>query len=805
MKAKLLPSVAQASNPVGRWRSFFSHRLTLLLLAFICNTLLWAAVTNIGHPPDEFAHFDYIRHLAVNHALPIYGKTRYIHSEGLQSHASLPPLYYLLGTPLQMVLSDATITQQMLALRVLSVLLGAITVALAYKFGRMLVPTRPEFAFAVAVLVGFNPMFTYLSAAINSDNLVNLVYAALILLLACGLRQQQPSRRWLIGLGALLGAGLITKQTIAMGVLVSALVLVFLAWRTGSRFLPTLVRYGLYVSGTALPISGWYFVRNWWLYGNPTGMFAGSRPDVYLTHPYQAVGSLWEMVFATRGDFVPFLPGVFCGFWGVFDHYEIWMPPRVYYVMTCVLVGGLIGAAFWVVRSIGHRQDSLTRQRLLLAVIGGLILVLTIAALLYLSYRIGYQPQGRYLFAALVPLAVAIVGGWEQLAGLLRLRWLVAPLIVVLVLTVNLVGLFCSLGPAHHNRYLGRSLLQPGPTVQPVYGTDPVRASFVAQHATIERLEMLLNVPPGLRGPLIWRLGQQDTTGDLLAAVVQQPLTGSACYSINVSSYRFRAGQVYMLKLEAPAATAQLPLLTTLTGNNEAGNLNATDLRLQVVYPRALDKQTLMRADYSLRSDAPISLRGKLQRLLYPLDSLLLLALATVALLPLLIRPRHIAIALPVLALTLIALLPAPRASGMFLPTYEIETTPDLRPELDSASVAAYEGFHDVADCNVISGWAWNANQPNSPVNLDIYDGAAVVATVSANIFRPDLLKAGIGNGCHGFIYAVDNLLKNGQPHSIRVRFAGTSIDLCETPKSITCSTVGAHIHANLAWPSNSL
>src|SRR5712692_6944959 len=106
MKDKLLTSVARTSNPPGRWRSFFFHPLTLLLLAFICNTLLWTAVTNIGHPPDEFAHFDYIRHLAVNHTLPIYGKTTYFHRPGLNTHASLPPLYYLLGTPVQMALSN---------------------------------------------------------------------------------------------------------------------------------------------------------------------------------------------------------------------------------------------------------------------------------------------------------------------------------------------------------------------------------------------------------------------------------------------------------------------------------------------------------------------------------------------------------------------------------------------------------------------------------------------------------------------------------------------------------------------------
>jgi hypothetical protein len=101
---------------------------------------------------------------------------------------------------------------------------------------------------------------------------------------------------------------------------------------------------------------------------------------------------------------------------------------------------------------------------------------------------------------------------------------------------------------------------------------------------------------------------------------------------------------------------------------------------------------------------------------------------------------------------------------------------------------ASFQGFHDVAGCQIIAGWAWDSNQPNSPINLDIYDGTTVIATVTANIFRQDLLNAGIGNGVHGFSFATPASLKNGQPHSIRMKFSGTSTDLQTTPKTITCS-----------------
>jgi hypothetical protein len=100
----------------------------------------------------------------------------------------------------------------------------------------------------------------------------------------------------------------------------------------------------------------------------------------------------------------------------------------------------------------------------------------------------------------------------------------------------------------------------------------------------------------------------------------------------------------------------------------------------------------------------------------------------------------------------------------------------------------AFEGFHDIADCNSIVGWAWDANQPNTPISVDIYNNNVLLTTVVADVFRQGLLDAGKGNGVHGFVFTVPPALKDGQPHSIRVKFAGTNIDLFNTPRSITCS-----------------
>jgi len=103
-----------------------------------------------------------------------------------------------------------------------------------------------------------------------------------------------------------------------------------------------------------------------------------------------------------------------------------------------------------------------------------------------------------------------------------------------------------------------------------------------------------------------------------------------------------------------------------------------------------------------------------------------------------------------------------------------------------SCPAPSFGGYFDYADCNQLAGWAWDANQPNAPINVDLYDGTTLLATVPANSFRQDLKNAGIGNGNHGFTYTSPSLY-SGSQHSFTVRIAGSSVILAGSPKSVTC------------------
>ena len=102
-------------------------------------------------------------------------------------------------------------------------------------------------------------------------------------------------------------------------------------------------------------------------------------------------------------------------------------------------------------------------------------------------------------------------------------------------------------------------------------------------------------------------------------------------------------------------------------------------------------------------------------------------------------------------------------------------------------SAAGYEGFQDDINCNNLIGWAWDSRRPNEAVKLEIYDGNSLLTTINADTFRQDLLDAHKGNGAHAFTYALPAQLRDGKPHTIRVKIAGADADLAQTSKTITC------------------
>jgi glycosyltransferase involved in cell wall biosynthesis len=80
----------------------------------------------------------------------------------------------------------------------------------------------------------------------------------------------------------------------------------------------------------------------------------------------------------------------------------------------------------------------------------------------------------------------------------------------------------------------------------------------------------------------------------------------------------------------------------------------------------------------------------------------------------------------------------------------------------------------------MVSGWAFDPAEPERILNVCVYDGDQLVATVPACDFRADLASEGFGSGHHAFRLRIPDGVLPGSRHVLRVTFE----DGCDLPGS---------------------
>lgn len=98
------------------------------------------------------------------------------------------------------------------------------------------------------------------------------------------------------------------------------------------------------------------------------------------------------------------------------------------------------------------------------------------------------------------------------------------------------------------------------------------------------------------------------------------------------------------------------------------------------------------------------------------------------------------------------------------------------RPEYLAAVRRHYVGLLEGVSYGRLYGWCWLPQVPD-PVTVEVLVDDRVAGTVVADVFRQDLLDAGIGAGRHGFFVALETL--GARPDSvIRARVARHDVEL---------------------------
>jgi 4-amino-4-deoxy-L-arabinose transferase-like glycosyltransferase len=406
------------------------RRISIVLALFAALGLVYSVATPIFEASDEVSHYAVIQQIVNTGELPVQRpdvETRW------EQEGSQPPLYYELMSLVARGFdtSDYTIVDQrnphalpgdpsldanrnlvihsaaedfpwrgtalvVHVLRLISIGLGAITIGCSYALARRLFPARSSIPIGAAALIAFNPMFLFIAASVNNDNLV-IALSSLALYLTVVIYQEDQLDRaaWLrrTALGVVLGAAALTKIS---GLMLLPIVGVMLTLRHLQRreWRVWLITGGLLIVLVAA-IAGWWYLRNAQLYGEPLGLetmvaIAGPR-----TTP------------RTLGQLVAEFDGFRYSYWALFGAVNILTMPIAYTIFDAFVLAALMGFAGWL--WVNRRRE----QAWLMLLLASYALLVFVGVMRWTLMT--PASQGRLMFPAIAVIALILWTGWETL------------------------------------------------------------------------------------------------------------------------------------------------------------------------------------------------------------------------------------------------------------------------------------------------------------------------------------------------------------------------------------------------------
>lgn len=393
--------------------------VAIVLLHLVLGSVYWAH-TEYGVSPDERYHGLYVEHLAVDNRLPVFAEHG---ADDYEAHQ--PPLYYLLGVPFFLAAGGVGV-------RLLSLLLGALSVLVVYATIKTLLPDREHISIACAAFVALLPMHIALSSSVANDILMELVFGVALLLITGMIMGARVSSLASGLLGLVLGLGLLTKTTCIL-LFPGALLAYWLMVRRGTLTPGLAVRQVGIVLAVSLTIGGWWLVRNTVLYGDPlaVSVFNKAFADTAAPEFFMRIG--WT------GYLTIVAAWTFASFWGVFGHMRVFMPTWAYLGLAGVSIVAL-AAGVRPVRKL--RESSAVRDTLTVYGVTAALVLIT-----FVRFNLTFfQAQGRYLYPAIIPIALIGILGVERLITERNRKWSAA-VVTGGMLLVTLIALFTAVIP----------------------------------------------------------------------------------------------------------------------------------------------------------------------------------------------------------------------------------------------------------------------------------------------------------------------------------------------------------------------
>ncbi len=326
-----------------------------------------------------------------------------------------PPLYYSLSAVFYSVFETQSIFERVMGVRILNLVFFLCTVYGAYLIAKLLFPKLIVLQMALVLLVSFHPMFSFLSAGINSYNIFNMTFTYMLYLCLLVLEK-----------------GLKPRYLLLM------LLLLFLniAGKSQGKLTPFIYLYPLVVSfikyrdtRTLILLTGVvsFFVG---IGAFLKSIFAGQQflPDVARISGLTAApeltlfGHVKNSIRQTMTQTVPW-------YFGVYRWLSMVSPPLVIKITNRVLIGAVLGLFVHIVMRMRARKTSHELVQIGFLAYASIVYYAGIIFYDYLfikTHNFSLGIQGRYFFPTIVFHMALLLIGITSWIPVVRVRNLVA-------------------------------------------------------------------------------------------------------------------------------------------------------------------------------------------------------------------------------------------------------------------------------------------------------------------------------------------------------------------------------------------
>ncbi len=428
--------------------------IQLLLLTSLLKGVIFAVIIPLWHTPDEQAHFAQIAYFAEFNKMPntpfdlnkeVYqseellgtlrderGNNKFtFHPEYRidytnklngryedkiinlpkeyrkelvkQEAANYPPLYYWIGGVGYKIFYNQDLIVRVFIVRFISILMGVGVVYVAWLIGRELFPKIKIYQITLPVMVSFQPMFSFVSSGVTSDNLMNLLFSIVIYLCILIIKQRMNLN---IVLGLILTMILlyVTKPQfiLAIPIIVVALILSIIF---NYKFTKRTYLFAIILGGFILSL-GYLLINNNLFLSVLERIYPQSYdPGKKLVTSISFLQFLKQTITHTIAEVIPW-------YWGVYNWLGVTYPRLVHQVINRIMILAAIGLVVKIILLIKKRQrDDLLFLFLIISVAIYFFGITYYNYLFTLSHGFPFGIQGRYYFPTIIPqMAILLIG-----------------------------------------------------------------------------------------------------------------------------------------------------------------------------------------------------------------------------------------------------------------------------------------------------------------------------------------------------------------------------------------------------------